>query len=118
MEPKSRNNSFDFEMFFNMRMESLKDLECKTPSWFLKLIRHYDLLVHGQSERYRLMVMGDETKAQIRYQAELLKSIRESEEEGKGKGKSKSKGGDDDEDGDRSDAPDGEGVGGSGVQRS
>jgi len=72
-----------------MRMESLKELKNKAPNHFDNLIEHYDLLVHGMSGRYKVLG-GRETAAQIKYQADLLKSIDESHDSNssdKGKGR-------------------------------
>ena len=46
------------------------------PNHFTKLIQHYDLLVHGISGKYRVLGGGD-VEAQMKYQANLLKSIGE-----------------------------------------
>jgi len=80
-----------------MRLESLKELKKSLPNRFRDLIEHYDLLVHGMSGRYRLLG-GRDTENQMRYQANLLKSISESHDsadsgdEGQNKGDSKGKG--------------------------
>jgi len=57
-------------------MELLTRLKKKAPSHFHALLEHYDLLVHGMSEKYKIMG-GMETAAQIGYQADLLRSIDE-----------------------------------------
>ena len=72
-----------------MRMESLRELRNRTPNRFDDLIEHYDLLVHGMSGRYKVLA-GRETATQIKYQADLLKSIDESHDSDDGnKGKSR-----------------------------
>lgn len=76
LEPKTSNNTFDFDGFFNMRLQSLGNMRTALPKHFNDLIEHYDLLVHGMSGS-RKILGGTDTQAQIRYQADLLKSFSE-----------------------------------------
>lgn len=77
LEPKTNNNTFDFDGFFNMRLQSLYEMRKMLPNHFKDLINHYDLLVHGMSKNHKILG-GTDTEAQIRYQADLLKSFSES----------------------------------------